>query len=167
MVERHEFFVGQSRVHHIVNDDDRTIEPVLIAICLLANVLFVFERVEEILDGVVADFDTGFHRQSAEVTGERRLAGAAFADDEQVLIVIDPSEFFQLLDLPADAAVEFLRQEFLAGQSAVVFQLDEMRFFAERDFLFEDTLEIGEVCFGTAGQINIASREIEQLQPFG
>lgn len=124
VIEAHEVFVRQLRVHHVVHDDERAAEPVLVPQLLIGDAVFVAHGVEELFDRAVADLDIRGQRLPAEMACQRRLAGAAFADDEQVLIAVDPREILQLLDLPADAAVDFLGEELLARQAAFMLELD-------------------------------------------
>ena len=164
VIEVHKFFVAQPRVHHIVDDDKRTTEPVFVFLLLLVNVAFRFESVEEAFDGIVADLDVCFKRFSPEMTGERSLPGTALADDEKILIFVDPRELFKLFDLPLDPAVELFSQKLLLRQAALVFLLHIPRTLSETDLLLEDALYESQILFGRAGQVNIPAGDIVQLK---
>ena len=120
VIKEHQLFVAQTRIHHIVYDDQRTAEPVFVSLQLFVNVIFGFQRIKETLDRVVADLEICRKGLPAKMTGQRCFACAAFADDEQVLIVIDPVESLQMLNLPLDATVELARQILFFGKPTVV-----------------------------------------------
>ena len=109
VVKVHQLFVGQPCVHHIVYDDQGTAEPVFVFLHLFVDMVFGFQGIKKALHGIVADLDICRDGLSSKMAGEGCFPGAAFADDEQVLVIINPAQLFQLLNLPFDAAVEFGR----------------------------------------------------------
>ena len=164
VIKEHEVFVRQLCIHHVVYDDERTAEPEFIPLLLFGNVVFIADGIEELFNRAVTDLDVRRQRLPAEMACQRRLAGAAFSDDEQVLIDVDPRQILQLLNLPANAAVDFLRKELLARQAALMFELDVPRAVAQVGFLLQDGFEIGEVGRRSAAQVDVAAGEIIQLQ---
>ena len=166
VVEIHQLLVGDFGIHHVIYDDHRAAEPVFVPLHLVVNVILGSQRVEETLNGVVADLDIRRNRLFSKVAGKGSLSGAAFADDEQILFFVYPAQLFQVLDLPLDTAVELSRQEFLAGKVAVMLKPDIPGLVSHILLLLHDFLQKVQILFGRFGKVDIPAGKMKQLEPF-